>query len=166
MDCLLANYCPQIIQLGQRTDSRFTRESVEYQIELLPLGSAVLGRMAAGDEAMMTRQDGEWTSITYNGINGWVHTDYITQIVEQTDTTSQPIEPTSTANHLPFRLMHSMSEKMQIFLPNGLGSFDEVNRMLLKKLTAIGCKLSLMITNRAGSIHSTERCHRSGNTDF
>lgn len=43
------------------------------------IGSAVLGRMDAGDEATMTHEDGEWASITYQGITGWVHTDYISQ---------------------------------------------------------------------------------------
>lgn len=51
------------------------------------IGSAVLGRMAAGDEAIMTGQDGEWAAIAYNGLNGWVHTDYITQLTEQPSTT-------------------------------------------------------------------------------
>ena len=63
------------------------------------IGSAVLGRMSAGDEALMTKQDGEWAAITYNGITGWVHTDYITQLVEQTSTpaTTEPVEQTATA---------------------------------------------------------------------
>ena len=49
------------------------------------ISSAVLGRMDAGDEAIMTRQDGEWASITFNGTNGWVHTDYITQLRNRVD---------------------------------------------------------------------------------
>lgn len=63
------------------------------------IGSAVLGRMSAGDQALMTKQDGEWAAITYNGISGWVHTDYITQLVEQTSTpvTTEPVETTATA---------------------------------------------------------------------
>ena len=43
------------------------------------IGSAVLGRMDAGDEATMTYEDGEWASVIYQGITGWVHTDYISQ---------------------------------------------------------------------------------------
>ncbi|WP_342505279.1 N-acetylmuramoyl-L-alanine amidase [Sporosarcina sp. FSL K6-2383] len=64
------------------------------------IGSAVLGRMSAGDEALMTKQDGEWASISYNGITGWVHTDYITQLVEQTvtPTTPKPIEQLAAAD--------------------------------------------------------------------
>ena len=63
------------------------------------VGSAVLGRMFAGDEALMTKQDGKWAAITHNGITGWVHTDYITQLVEQTSTpaTTEPVEQTATA---------------------------------------------------------------------
>ncbi len=52
------------------------------------IGSAVLGRMAAGEEAVKTGQDGEWTSITFNGITGWVHVDFITQLAVQT--TAEP----------------------------------------------------------------------------
>lgn len=61
-------------------------------------GSAVLGRMSAGDEALMTKQDGEWAAISYNGQTGWVHTDYITQLVEQTITpsTTEPVEQKAT----------------------------------------------------------------------
>lgn len=44
------------------------------------IGSAVLGRMDAGDEAIMTSQDGDWSLITFNGLTGWVHKDYISQL--------------------------------------------------------------------------------------
>ena len=38
----------------------------------------------------MTDRDGEWAAITFNGINGWVHTDYITELSDQvTPATSQ-----------------------------------------------------------------------------
>ncbi|WP_255452263.1 N-acetylmuramoyl-L-alanine amidase [Sporosarcina sp. ANT_H38] len=53
--------------------------------------SAVLGRMAAGDEAVMTGQDGEWASITFNGTNGWVHTDYITQLTGETEPVAEKV---------------------------------------------------------------------------
>ncbi|MER2088581.1 MAG: N-acetylmuramoyl-L-alanine amidase [Sporosarcina sp.] len=59
------------------------------------IGSAVLGRLAAGDEAVMTGQDGEWASVTFNGINGWVHTDYITELTGQT-TAAVPTEQAPT----------------------------------------------------------------------
>lgn len=44
------------------------------------IGSAVLGRMNAGDEAVMTERVGDWARITLNGSHGWVHTDYISEI--------------------------------------------------------------------------------------
>jgi len=47
------------------------------------IGSAVLGRMNAGDEAITTGRDGNWVQITYNNSNGWVHTDYISSIAAQ-----------------------------------------------------------------------------------
>ncbi|MFJ7933563.1 N-acetylmuramoyl-L-alanine amidase [Sporosarcina sp. NPDC096371] len=60
-------------------------------------GSAVLGRMSAGDEALMTQQDGEWAAVTYNGITGWVHMDYITQLAKQTNPSPKSVEPTTSA---------------------------------------------------------------------
>ena len=48
------------------------------------IGSAILGRMNAGDEATMTGRDGSWAQVVVNGTNGWVHTDYITEISGQT----------------------------------------------------------------------------------
>ena len=39
----------------------------------------------------MTGQDGEWAAITFNGINGWVHTDYITELADQA-TTQPPVD--------------------------------------------------------------------------
>lgn len=50
------------------------------------IGSAVLERLAAGEEAIMTGRDGEWASIIFNGISGWVHTDYITEVSNQATT--------------------------------------------------------------------------------
>jgi N-acetylmuramoyl-L-alanine amidase len=47
------------------------------------IGSAVLARLSAGDEAILTNRDGEWAAITFNGISGWVHTDYITELSDQ-----------------------------------------------------------------------------------
>ena len=47
------------------------------------IGSAVLARLSAGDEAILTNRDGEWAAITFNGISGWVHTDYITELSEE-----------------------------------------------------------------------------------
>jgi len=44
------------------------------------LNAAVIGQMNAGEEAAMTGRQGEWVSISKNGVDGWVHTDYITEI--------------------------------------------------------------------------------------
>jgi len=41
--------------------------------------SAVLGRLQAGDEGVLIDQDGNWAKISANGLEGWVHTDYITE---------------------------------------------------------------------------------------
>ncbi|WP_318615149.1 N-acetylmuramoyl-L-alanine amidase [Sporosarcina sp. YIM B06819] len=88
--------------LDQSTASATTIVSRVDQLNIRSspaIGSAVLGRMSAGDEALMTRQDGEWAAITYNGITGWVHSDYITKLVEQTIPTSitEPVEQPASA---------------------------------------------------------------------
>lgn len=44
------------------------------------IDAAVLGRMNAGDEATLIKRDGDWIYINLNGMNGWVHTDYISDI--------------------------------------------------------------------------------------
>ncbi|MGN7388477.1 N-acetylmuramoyl-L-alanine amidase [Sporosarcina sp. SAFN-015] len=44
------------------------------------LNAAVIGQMNAGEEAVMTGRQGEWASISTNAVDGWVHTDYITEI--------------------------------------------------------------------------------------
>ncbi|MCM3743444.1 N-acetylmuramoyl-L-alanine amidase [Sporosarcina luteola] len=44
------------------------------------LSAAVVGQMNAGEAAVMTGRQGEWASIVLNGVDGWVHTDYITEI--------------------------------------------------------------------------------------
>ena len=48
------------------------------------LSAAVIGQMTAGETAVLTGRQGEWASIAKNGIDGWVHTDYITEI-QQTE---------------------------------------------------------------------------------
>ena len=95
--------------------------------------SAVLGRMAAGDEAIATGNDGEWTSITFNGINGWVHTDYITPVANQTapQATNQASSPESftvSVDSLNVRKNADLSSK-RIGLINQGESYDvkEVN---------------------------------------
>lgn len=45
--------------------------------------SAVLGRMNAGDEASLIKRDGDWAYINLDGMNGWVHTDYISEITAE-----------------------------------------------------------------------------------
>lgn len=46
------------------------------------LSTAVISKMNAGDKAIITGRKGEWTAITRNGTDGWVHTDYITEVSE------------------------------------------------------------------------------------
>lgn len=47
------------------------------------IGSSILGRMNAGDEAKMIDQNGSWTQIVINNTTGWIHSEYITEIAKQ-----------------------------------------------------------------------------------
>ncbi|MFD1927331.1 SH3 domain-containing protein [Sporosarcina siberiensis] len=49
------------------------------------VGSSILGRMNAGDEAKMIDQNGSWTQIIINNTTGWIHSEYITEIAEQVE---------------------------------------------------------------------------------
>ncbi|WP_438311124.1 SH3 domain-containing protein [Sporosarcina sp. FA9] len=49
------------------------------------VGSSILGRMNAGDEAKMIDQNGSWTQIVTNNTTGWIHSEYITEIAEEVE---------------------------------------------------------------------------------
>ena len=44
------------------------------------IGSSILTRMDAGDEAVTTERQGNWVRISFNGVHGWVHTDYVSKL--------------------------------------------------------------------------------------
>lgn len=56
------------------------------------LSSSVLTQMSAGDEAVVMQSNGEWTEIQFNGVTGWVSTQYIEEsskkAVEKTNTST------------------------------------------------------------------------------
>ncbi|MHA6260305.1 SH3 domain-containing protein [Sporosarcina sp. CAU 1771] len=58
------------------------------------VNSEILGKMNAGDNAVMNGKDGNWAQITFNSTIGWVHTDYINEVNEKTIQTSH--QETST----------------------------------------------------------------------
>lgn len=97
----IASWLTTATDFSTGTTTKIVSSVDQLNIRSAPaIGSTILGRMLAGDEALMTKQDGEWAAITYNGITGWVHTDYITQLVEQTTTppTTEPVEQSPTAD--------------------------------------------------------------------
>ena len=61
------------------------------------IGAAVLGKMNAGDEAMMIGSQGDWVQINLNGMTGWVHADYISEIgtAEKNTTSETPVAQTA-----------------------------------------------------------------------
>ncbi|MEQ6355414.1 SH3 domain-containing protein [Lysinibacillus sp. M3] len=42
------------------------------------ISSAVLGQLSTGDQANLIEKNGEWAKIDWNGLVGWVSTDYVT----------------------------------------------------------------------------------------
>lgn len=53
------------------------------------VNDTILGRMNAGDKATMIGRDGNWAQVVVNGTNGWVHTDYISEITNKTEQSIQ-----------------------------------------------------------------------------
>jgi N-acetylmuramoyl-L-alanine amidase len=113
--------------------------------------SAVLGRMAAGDEAVMTGQDGEWASVTFNGTNGWVHTDYITQVSEKTAPTvaneaSSPDSFTVSVSALNVRKDADLSSKR-------IGLINQGESYTIKEINGNWVRISLS-DNESGWVYS------------
>ncbi|MCM3758139.1 N-acetylmuramoyl-L-alanine amidase [Sporosarcina aquimarina] len=55
------------------------------------IASAAIGKLRSGDLAELIEYQGEWASIIVDGMEGWVHTTYITEVdsdQKQTDSTS------------------------------------------------------------------------------
>lgn len=52
------------------------------------LSSAVIGQLNAGEAFEITGRNGEWASIYKNGKDGWIHTDYISEVSQ--DDEGQP----------------------------------------------------------------------------
>lgn len=49
------------------------------------LNAAVIGKLSAGETVTVTGRQGQWASISRNGSQGWVHTDYISSVTQQTN---------------------------------------------------------------------------------
>lgn len=52
------------------------------------ISSAVLGQLSTGNQAILLQESNEWAKINWNGLVGWVSTDYVTI----NETTTQPTE--------------------------------------------------------------------------
>ena len=78
---------------GNKNDSQITSQVNNLNVRAEPSTSApVLKQLNAGDVATKTGQQADWTSINVNGIEGWVHTTYIsaepTKIVNKASSAS------------------------------------------------------------------------------
>lgn len=61
------------------------------------LSAAILGQLNSGDEAQVLSQQNNWIQISFNGITGWVSTDYVSlndlgQVTEQNSETETETE--------------------------------------------------------------------------
>ncbi|WP_432355743.1 N-acetylmuramoyl-L-alanine amidase [Sporosarcina sp. A2] len=82
--------------------------------------SAVIGKLRSGEFAGLVEYQGEWASIEVDGLQGWVHTTYITEVESeqktnaQSSTTSKRVDAntfTVTVNRLNVRKRASQSSK-------------------------------------------------------
>lgn len=68
------------------SDKNATNTKIVSQVNSLnvrsnpSIGAAVMGKMNAGDEAIMITTQSDWVQINLNGMIGWVHADYISKI--------------------------------------------------------------------------------------
>ncbi|MFB7157225.1 SH3 domain-containing protein [Lysinibacillus sp. NPDC056232] len=62
------------------------------------ISSAVLGQLSTGDQAKLIEKNGEWAKIDWNGLVGWVSTDYVTinDLPEQKAKADEPKVEVST----------------------------------------------------------------------
>ncbi|WP_269051927.1 N-acetylmuramoyl-L-alanine amidase [Sporosarcina sp. G11-34] len=79
---------------GDKANTGTTNSTIVSRVDSLNIrtspsvSSAILGKMNAGDEAIMTVHDGDWAQVIVNGTKGWVHTDYITETAKKTAQTT------------------------------------------------------------------------------
>ncbi len=84
--------------LTASTTEASTNRQVVSQVDHLnvratpSVGATVLGRMDAGDEAKLIKQDGSWAFVNFNGMNGWVHTDYVSVIDSEQKSVTEETE--------------------------------------------------------------------------
>ncbi|REB07206.1 N-acetylmuramoyl-L-alanine amidase [Sporosarcina sp. BI001-red] len=58
------------------------------------VNSAAIGKLRSGDLAKLVEYQGEWASIIVDGMEGWVHTTYITEVdADQKQTVSESEKP-------------------------------------------------------------------------
>jgi len=64
------------------------------------ISSAVLGQLSTGNQANLIEENGEWAKIDWNGLVGWVSTDYVTinDVTKKETNTKEPVVEVSTKN--------------------------------------------------------------------
>ena len=102
---------------GKKDVSTISSQVNQLNVRANPSTSAsVLKQMNTGDIANKTGEQGEWTSVNFNGVEGWVHTNYIsTSSPEKVNKSSNPSKElnyfTVAVNGLNVRSQGDLSSK-------------------------------------------------------
>ena len=91
----IASWLTESVNQSANTDTIIVSRVNQLNVRSGPsTGSAVISKMQAGEEAVQNGQDGEWISVIFNGMNGWVHSDYISPTASKS--VSTPSKQVST----------------------------------------------------------------------
>lgn len=91
----IASWLTESVNQSENKDTIIVSRVNQLNVRSGPsTGSAVITKMQAGEEAVKNGQDAEWISVTFNGVNGWVHSDYISSTTSKI--TSSPTKSAST----------------------------------------------------------------------
>lgn len=65
------------------------------------ISSAVLGQLSTGNQAILLQETSEWAKINWNGLVGWVSTNYVTINQTATNTTEEKTAKTNNESVIP-----------------------------------------------------------------
>jgi len=132
------------------------------------IGSAILGKLNAGDEAVLIEKEGDWARITKNKVTGWVHTDYISEIGEQNNnvpekTTKAMNTFTVSVDSLNVRSEASLaSKKIGVIQKDKVFNVKEVNGNWVK--ISLDKKKEGWVYSFHGLLSSTEKVNVKSET--
>lgn len=95
----VASWLTAPINAKQTIDKTIISQVDRLNIRTEPdISSAVLGQLSTGNQANLIEESGEWAKIDWNGLVGWVSTDYVTinNIPEKKADSDKPVIEVST----------------------------------------------------------------------